>query len=108
MTEASGQGRLSDMVQTARPRRRRTAAAEPVPEVAPARRGARPVVAVGVVLVVLAVALLARLGAQQRGGPAHTDVSIGDGIPATLYLPAKLHDGQLPVQLLNDLLDRHS
>jgi len=55
--------------------------------------------AAGVVLVVLAVVLLARLGAQERGGPAHTSlVSIGDGIPATLYLPGKLQDGQLPVQ----------
>src|SRR3989442_11151544 len=42
--------------------------------------------------VALAVALLfivtiARLGALERGGPAHADVSLPGGIPGTLYLP---------------------
>jgi dienelactone hydrolase len=49
------------------------------------------------VLVVLALLLVLRLGAQERGGPAHDYVSIGSGIPATLYLPVKADDdGNLP------------
>jgi dienelactone hydrolase len=51
----------------------------------------------GVVLVLAALVLLLRLGAQERGGPAHGEVSIGDGIPATLYLPEDAEDdGDLP------------
>jgi dienelactone hydrolase len=49
------------------------------------------------VLVLLALLLTLRLGAQERGGPAHDYVSIGNGIPATLYLPEKADsDGNLP------------
>jgi dienelactone hydrolase len=54
--------------------------------------------ALSAVLVVLALLLMLRLGAQERGGPAHDVVSIGDGIPATLYLPEKADsDGNLPL-----------
>lgn len=53
-----------------------------------------------VFLVVLALAwiTLLRLGSQERGGPAHEDVSLGeDNIPATVYLPDDFDDdGQLP------------
>ncbi|MHB8463873.1 MAG: alpha/beta hydrolase [Acidimicrobiales bacterium] len=48
-------------------------------------------------LVLLALGLLVRLGAQDRGGPPHASLSIGNGIPATLYLPGKLDDTQLPL-----------
>ena len=47
------------------------------------------------VLVLLALGLLTRLSAQDRGGPPHMGLSIGSGIPATLYLPGKLDKGQL-------------
>jgi dienelactone hydrolase len=51
----------------------------------------------GVVLVLAALVLLLRLGAQERGGPAHDEISLGDGIPATLYLPEEAEDdGGLP------------
>ena len=53
----------------------------------PEASGRRPLVIASVVLVALAALLLVRLGAQQRGGPAHTDESLADGIPATIYLP---------------------
>ena len=50
-------------------------------------------------LIVLITALSAlRLGALEREGPAHTQVSIGNGIPATLYLPFDEDDGDLPYQ----------
>lgn len=50
-------------------------------------------------LVVLLTALVAvRLGAQERQGPAHVPVSIGDGISATLYVPFDDDDGDLPYQ----------
>lgn len=56
---------------------------------------------VGAVLAALAVLLTAfsalRLGSLEREGPAHTEVSIGDGIPGTLYLPVEDDDG-LPYQ----------
>ena len=45
------------------------------------------------VLVALAALLLVRLGAQQRGGPAHTDESVANGIPITMYLPEDAPDG---------------
>ena len=51
----------------------------------------------GVVLVLAAVVLLLRLGDQERGGPAHGELSIGEGLPATLYLPEDAEDdGDLP------------
>lgn len=57
----------------------------------------------GVVLVLAALVLLLRLGAQERGGPAHGELSIGDGIPATLYLPQDAEDdGGLPSPLPRD------
>ena len=50
----------------------------------------------------IAVALTAlvaiRLGALDRDGPAHEWVSIGHGIPGTLYLPFDDDDGGLPYQ----------
>lgn len=51
---------------------------------------------VGVVLVLTALTAV-RLGALQRGGPAHASLSIGDGIPATLHLPYG-DDAYLPYQ----------
>ena len=39
-----------------------------------------------------------RLGMLEREGPAHTAASIGDGIPATLYVPFDDDDGDLPYQ----------
>lgn len=41
------------------------------------------------VLGLLAAVLLIRLGAQDRGGPPHGDISIGSGIPATLFVPGE-------------------
>ncbi|MGH9084275.1 MAG: alpha/beta hydrolase family protein [Acidimicrobiales bacterium] len=49
-------------------------------------------------IVVLTAFSALRLGALEREGPAHADVSIGDGIPATLYLPFEDDDGALPYQ----------
>lgn len=74
------------------PRRRAPLTAEP-PE--RPRRSLGFTVA-GIVLVLAALVLVLRLGAQERGGPAHEDLSIGDGIPATLYLPEDAEDGGLP------------
>ena len=51
----------------------------------------------GAVLVVAALALLIKMNAQERGGPTHEFVSIGDGIPATLYVPYDDDEGGLPV-----------
>ncbi|HJR24409.1 MAG TPA: alpha/beta fold hydrolase, partial [Acidimicrobiales bacterium] len=51
----------------------------------------------GAVLVVAAFLLLLRMTAQERGGPTHEFVSIGDGIPATLYVPYPDEDDGLPV-----------
>jgi dienelactone hydrolase len=49
------------------------------------------------VLVLAAVVLLLRIGDQDRHGPAHEQLSIGDGIPATLYLPVDApDDGDFP------------
>jgi dienelactone hydrolase len=82
------------------------AAAAPVVE-APARREA-PLAASGsswslgyrvtaVVLVIAAFVLLLKLSDQEKDGPAHGEFSIGDGIPATLYLPIDAEDdGDLP------------
>ena len=61
----------------------------------PRRRPLVPII--GAVLVLLALGLLTRLSAQDRGGPPHTGVSIGSGVPATLYLPGKLDNGQAPL-----------
>jgi dienelactone hydrolase len=53
---------------------------------------------IGAIAVVLAAcAVLLVLGDQERGGPAHGDVSLDRGIPATLYLPqVGEDDGDLP------------
>jgi dienelactone hydrolase len=48
----------------------------------------------GAVLVVAALVLLLKLRAEERGGPAHEWVSIGDGIPATLYVPYEDDDDE--------------
>ena len=40
-----------------------------------------------IVLSVLGALLLVRLGAEERGGPAHFDSSIGNGLPVTFYVP---------------------
>ena len=53
--------------------------------------------AVGLWVVVTALGAL-RLGALEREGPAHAAESIGDGIPATLYVPFDDDDGDLPFQ----------
>ena len=50
------------------------------------------------ILLVLTALVAIRLGALDRDGPAHDWVSIGDGIPATLYLPFEDDDGGLPYQ----------
>jgi dienelactone hydrolase len=51
------------------------------------------------VLVFAAFVLLLRMYDQDRNGPAHTDLSIGDGVPATVYLPVDaLDDGDFPTQ----------
>src|SRR5207247_1157323 len=64
---------------------------------APASPRQRPIVPViAAILVVLALGLLVRLSAQENGGPPHMGVSIGSGIPGTLYMPGKLDDGQFP------------
>jgi dienelactone hydrolase len=73
------------------------AAPTPAPTPAPARMTGgfttqRPTRSIGftvtgVVLVLLALVLMLKMGAQQRGGPAHQDISIGNGIPATIFLP---------------------
>ena len=62
----------------------------------PTRR--RVVRVIAGIVVVLAALLAIRLGALERRGPAHEVVSIGDGIPATLYLPTDAEDGGLPYQ----------
>ncbi len=51
----------------------------------------------GLIVVLTALSAL-RLGSLERQGPAHANVSIGDGIPATLYLPYEDDDGDLPYQ----------
>jgi len=50
-----------------------------------------------VVVLLTAGLLLVRLGAEQRGGPPHLDMSIGTGLPATLYVPGRNDDGQFPL-----------
>ena len=64
------------------------AAAEP-PTPASSRRPWRVGAAVMVVALVAGAGLLVRLGAQQRTGPAHTEVAIPGGIPATVYVPGQ-------------------
>jgi dienelactone hydrolase len=91
-------GKNRVMAQT---RTRRTPLPEPPPEVIPPeppsrRPRALPIVAGA--LVVLALLLFVRLGALERGGPPHFGVSMGTGIPGTLYLPGKLEHGQLPLR----------
>ena len=64
----------------------------------PARQRSIAFTVTAIVLVVCAAVLLLRLGDQQRGGPAHDDYfSIGDGLPASLFLPEDGDDdGDLP------------
>lgn len=50
------------------------------------------------IAVVLTALVAVRLGALDRDGPAHESFSIGDGIPATLYVPFDDDDGGLPYQ----------
>ena len=51
-----------------------------------------------VVLVLAAFVLLLRMYDQEIHGPAHEEINIGDGIPATLYLPVDApDDGEFPV-----------
>ena len=79
--------------------RRATPLAAPVAvaPAAPARQRSIALTATAVVLVLCAVVLLLRLGNQERGGPAHGDFSLGDGLPATLFLPQDSEDdGDLP------------
>jgi dienelactone hydrolase len=85
--------------------------AAPQPEPAAARRSA-PLAATGskwslsfrvaaFVLVVAAFGLLLKMVDQERTGPAHMDLSIGDGLPATLYLPVDSvdHGFDFPTQV---------
>jgi dienelactone hydrolase len=59
--------------------------------------------AAATVLVLAALVLMLKMHSQELGGPAHGDVSIGDGIPATLYLPMDADDdGDLPAPLPED------
>ena len=83
------------MVQT---REERVPSAEllPPPRHRLARR--RVLVAVGVVAVLLAAVLLLRLGAQERGGPAHTSISLPNGAPAMLYIPGHVNVDEFPLQ----------
>jgi dienelactone hydrolase len=89
---------------TLRARARRAAAvAEPSgperqPEAVPTptRFTWRPVTIVFIVSAVLAALLLMRLSSQERGGPAHTFASVNN-VPATLYLPQRVHNGEFPI-----------
>ena len=45
--------------------------------------------AIVIVLLVVAALQLMTLGRQEWGGPPHTGLNLGDGVPATLYLPGK-------------------
>jgi len=44
------------------------------------------------VVAFIAAALLYRLAEQQRSGPSHEDLSVGDGIPVTFYVPTEAND----------------
>jgi dienelactone hydrolase len=85
------------MVQT-----ERSTVEAPAEPATPSRSPSRPVrvgAVVTIVAVVAAAVLLVRLGRQQNDGPAHVDVEIGNGIPATLYVPgavAHKDEQQLP------------
>src|SRR5205807_328821 len=95
------------MAQTTKaPARKRPAKAAAAPAVAPEPEpAAEPEPATGfrwrgptiffIVIAVLASLTAMRLGAQQRGGPAQTFASVHD-VPATLYLPEKMHNGRVP------------
>jgi dienelactone hydrolase len=88
-----------------------TPASGPAPPTPPARTALAPapgraasgrprstaVALIGLVLVVLAFTTVLRLGDQERNGPAHEDLSIKPGIPATIFLPEAFDDGhELP------------
>jgi dienelactone hydrolase len=73
-------------------------AAPRLDEERPARSPLRnPALIVAVVAALLGVVLLLRLGAQDRGGPAHMAVDLPNGAPATLYIPARLHNDEFPL-----------
>ncbi len=66
---------------------------EPV-VVAEPRNPRRYVAPVIVVLLVLVASMqLMRLGRQEWGGPPHMGIVLGDGVPATLYLPGEELEG---------------
>ena len=94
--------RIRHMAQTITETRDDSPDREPAtpPTPAPPRTRRRvPVVAIlGAILVILAVGLVLRLADQERDGPAHLDLSIGDGIPATLYVPEDTVDDEFPLQ----------
>lgn len=72
-------------------------AAAPPPRPAPVGKRSLVLRIVGGVLVLLACLLSLKIGSQERGGPAHGDVYLNRGIPATLYLPQDAEDdGDLP------------
>ena len=74
------------MVQTAQsPDETVGAPADPTP--VSSRRRWRAATIVTLVALVAGAGLLVQLGAQQRNGPAHTDLAIPGGIPATVYVP---------------------
>ena len=78
-----------------------TPAVAPTPTVAsapagPTRSRSLAFTVTAAVLVVAAFVLLLKLTAQERGGPAHDFFSIGDGIPATLYVPYDDEDDDDP------------
>ncbi len=85
------------MVQT---REERAPSPDAAPAPPPTRRGtARVAGAAAIVVVVLAALLLLRLGVEERGGPAHTFVSLPNGAPATLYVPRDApKNGEFPFQ----------
>lgn len=49
-----------------------------------------------IVASVVAALLLARLSSQESGGPAHTNAAVNN-VPATLYIPQRVHNGEFPL-----------
>lgn len=73
------------MVQTAQPVEAPAASSTPVPS----RRLWSAGTIVTVVALVAGAGLLVQLGAQQKDGPPHTELTIPGGIPATVYVPGE-------------------